>query len=167
LREIPHLQTRESFIEALNRLRTYAASPAAPDGLITWLEHKDNNPWIFFCVCAGLTWMPRIIWSNTSFTANAAESAHALSQRYGTCMTLVGAIQQSQKIDEQFFVVQRSIRDSGIPRGYGNRSGSGRAKKNMVRNEKRAKKRREKERERNGEEDSQNENEELDSNFLQ
>jgi hypothetical protein len=103
--------------------------------------------------------MPRIIWGNTSFTTNVAESAHALSQRYGTHMTLVGAIQQSQKIDEQFFVVQRSIRDSGIARGYGNRSVTGRGKKNMIRYEKIAKKRREKERERNGEEEGSDDNE--------
>jgi hypothetical protein len=158
LREIPFLQTQESFVDALERVRAYASLPEAPKGLSTWLKHKEDNPWIFLCVCAGLTWMPRIIWSNTSFTTNPAESAHALSQRYGTRLTLVGAVQQSKKIDEQSFVVQRNMRDSGIARGYANRSVSGREKKNMARREARAKKRKERE---EIEEDSNEEKDEV------
>jgi hypothetical protein len=145
LKEIPFLQTRESFEDALERVRAYSTTLDAPNGLATWLEHKNRNPWIFLCVCTGLTWMPRIIWDNTSYTTNAAESAHALSQRYGTRLTLVAAVQQGKKIDEQSFLVHRSIRDSGVSRGYGNRSGSGRGKRNLVRREARARKRKERE----------------------
>jgi hypothetical protein len=54
LHEIPHLQTQESFVDSLTRVRTYAALPEAPKGLSTWLKHKNDNPWIFFYVCAGL-----------------------------------------------------------------------------------------------------------------
>jgi hypothetical protein len=86
--------------------------------------------------------MPRVIWSNTSHTTNPAESAHALSQRYGTQLTLVAAVQQGKKIDEQYFMVQRAVRDSGIQRGYANRSISGREKKNMARRAVRARQKR-------------------------
>jgi hypothetical protein len=169
LREIPYFQTRESFVEVWNKIRTYAASSEAPEGLVTWVEHKENNPWIFLCLCAGVTWMPRVIWSNTSFTTNTAESAHAYSQRYGIRMTLVGAIQQSKKIDEQFFVVQRSMWDAGIAWGYGNRSVSGRAKKNLVRKQKRAQKKSEREREKNIEQEDEDEgdSEELGNDMFQ
>ena len=104
--------------------------------------------------------MPRIIWSNTSYTTNPAESAHALSQRYSIRLSLVGAIQQGKKIDEQFFVVHRSIRDNGISRGYGNRSVSGREKKNMARREVHTRKKQEREEERQVENEEDNEDDE-------
>jgi hypothetical protein len=70
-------------------------------------------------------------WIETSFTTNIAESAHALSQKYGTQMTLRGAIQAGQKLDNQYFELEKNIQMSGVMVWYGNNSATGHARKSL------------------------------------
>jgi hypothetical protein len=72
-------------------------------------------------------------WIDTSFNTNIAESAHAVSQKYGKQMTLMGAIQAGQKLDSQYFELERNVQMSGVAVGYGNNSATGRARKNLNR----------------------------------
>jgi len=72
-------------------------------------------------------------WIETSFTTNIAESAHALSQKYGKQMTLMGAIQAGQKLDSQYFEVEKNIQMSGVMVRYGNNSATGHARKSLNR----------------------------------
>jgi hypothetical protein len=72
-------------------------------------------------------------WIATSFTTNIGESAHALSQRHGKHLTLVGAIQAGQKLDGYHFQLAQSVQTSGVNVMYGNRTTTGRARKNLTR----------------------------------
>jgi hypothetical protein len=77
--------------------------------------------------------MQAMNWIETSFTTNIAESAHALSQRYGKQMTLMGAIQSGQRLDSQYFQLERNVQMSGVTARYGNNSATGRARKSLNR----------------------------------
>ena len=72
-------------------------------------------------------------WIATSFTTNIGESTHALSQRHGKHFTLVGAIQAAEKLDSQFFHLSRVVHNSGVNAMYGNRTTTGRARRNLTR----------------------------------
>jgi hypothetical protein len=72
-------------------------------------------------------------WIDTSLTTNIAENAHALSQRYGKQLTLVGAIQAGQKLDGQHFELKQMVQSSGLRAMYGNGNATGRIKKNLNR----------------------------------
>jgi hypothetical protein len=77
--------------------------------------------------------MRSVDWVATSFTTNIAENAHALSQRHGKHLTLVGAIQLGEKLDRQHFQLARIVQTTGLSAMYGNRSTTGRARKSLVR----------------------------------
>jgi hypothetical protein len=72
-------------------------------------------------------------WSNTSFTTNLAESAHAQSQRDGKQLTLVAAIQRAQHLDDRFFDSRNAVKMKGVSVRYGDSSISGLTKKNINR----------------------------------
>jgi hypothetical protein len=128
----------ESLDAALSIVRAETFKANAPEPLINWLKHKDSNPWIFKCLCYPLTSMNAMDWIETSFTTNIAESAHALSQKYGKQMTLMGAIQAGQKLDSQYFELEKNVQMSGVMVRYGNNSASGRARKSLNRKKARA-----------------------------
>lgn len=131
---LPGHLTEESFEAALAVVRTETMKNSAGSSHLTnWLHHKDSNPWIFRCICYPLTSMHPLDWVDTSFHTNIAESAHALSQRYGKQLTLMGAIQAGQRLDSQYFRMERVVQTSGINVRYGNNSGTGRTKKNLNR----------------------------------
>jgi hypothetical protein len=77
-------------------------------------------------------------WIATSFTTNIAESAHALSQRHGKQLSLVGAIQSGQKLDSQYFQLVKAVHNMGVNVVYGNRTTAGRTRKNLNRQRSRA-----------------------------
>ena len=83
-------------------------------------------------------------WMDTSFTTNIAESAHAQSQRDGTKLTLVAAIQRAAQLDSRFFETRAATRNMGVPVRYGDRSVSGLAKRNINRAAKANEKRKDK-----------------------
>lgn len=106
--------------------------------LVNWLKHKDSNPWILQSLCYPLSLMKATDWIETSFTTNIAESAHALSQRHGKQLTLVGAIQAGEKLDSQHFQLARLVQKTGLNAAYGNRNTTGRTRKNLSRQRSRA-----------------------------
>jgi len=112
--------------------------------LTNWLEYKVKNPWIFQCLSRATTMMNATYWMDTSFTTNIAESAHAQSQRDGTKLTLVAAIQRAAQLDSRFFETRAATRNMGVPVRYGDRSVSGLAKRNINRAAKANEKRKDK-----------------------
>jgi hypothetical protein len=72
-------------------------------------------------------------WYSTSNTTNIAESAHAHSQRDGTHLTLVSAIQRGKQLDKRFLAGEHAAQSFGVPSKYGNHSVTGRASKNLAR----------------------------------
>jgi hypothetical protein len=128
----------------MSRVREHAGLPTSyQKQLGDWLKHKDDNPWIFQGLCLPLSNMSRENWFTTRFNTNVAESAHAMSQRSGKHLSLVGAIMASERLDSQFLESRRSAIQFGLSTNYGNKSITGRTQKNMARNRKRAAKRRE------------------------
>lgn len=130
--------TLESLASALAIVRAETVKPNSPKPLVNWLKHKDANPWVFKCLCFPLSSMRHTDWIATSFTTNIGESAHALSQRHGKHLSLVGAIQAAEKLDTQQARLAQTVQISGINAMYGNHNSSGRAKKNLVRQRNRA-----------------------------
>jgi hypothetical protein len=115
-----------------------ATKPGAPEILVNWLKHKDSNSWVLKCLCFPLTSMKPTDWIATSFTTNVAESAHALSQRYGKQLSLMAAIEAGQKLDGQHFELKKVVQHSGLRSMYGNGNATGRIKKNLNRQRARA-----------------------------
>jgi len=134
------------FTNALAEVR-HIASGLGNRYLTNWLEHKEKNPWIFQCLSKATTMMNASYWMDTSFTTNVAESAHAQSQRDGTKLTLVAAIQRAAKLDGRFFEARTAARNMGVSVRYGDHSVSGLAKKNINRARKANEKRKDKEKE--------------------
>jgi hypothetical protein len=130
--------TLESLHAALSIIRAETIKLDASKALVNWLKHKDSNPWILNCLCFPLSSMRSIDWVATSFTTNIAESAHALSQRHGKHLTLVGAIQSGEKLDRQHFHLAKIVQNTGLSAMYGNRSTTGRTHRNLVRQRSRA-----------------------------
>jgi len=110
------------------------------DPIIAWLNHKDRNPWVLECLSPALTQMNPTDWGTTSNNTNVAESAHALAQRDGIHLSLVGAVQKGQRIDERFFQLELGTMLYGIQPRYGNTSVSGRKKMSISRKKVQAKK---------------------------
>jgi hypothetical protein len=108
-----------------------------------WLKHKADNPWIFQGLCFPLSNMSHESWFTTRFNTNVAEAAHAMSQRSGKHLSLVGAIMAGERLDAQFLESRRTAMQFGVSTNYGNKSVTERTQKNMARNNKRAAKRRE------------------------
>ena len=133
LKGLPGHLTLESFNAAISIVRAETVKPDTSIALVNWLKHKDSNPWVFRCLCYPLSSMKAIDWIDTSFTTNIAESAHALSQRYGKQLTLVGAIQMGEKLDSQYFELEKIVQKSGLNVQYGNHSGTGRARTSLNR----------------------------------
>ena len=133
LKGLPGHLTMESLHAAVGIVRNETEKPGAPKALINWLKHKDANPWVLVCLCYPMSSMRMTDWVATSFTTNIAESAHALSQRYGKQLTLVGAIQAGEKLDRQHYEIARIGYQIGLNTTYGNRSVTGRAHKSAIR----------------------------------
>jgi len=133
LSRLPSHLTLESLDAALSIVRAETLKDKPLEALVNWLQHKDSNPWVLKCLCFPLTSMNAIDWIETSFTTNIAESAHALSQKYGKQMSLMGAIQAGQKLDSQYFELEKNVQLSGVMVNYGNNSATGRARKSLNR----------------------------------
>lgn len=138
LRDLPQHMTRESLASALAIVRAETVKPNPPKPLVNWLKHKDSNPWVLKCLCFPLSLMRQTDWIATSFTTNIGESAHALSQRHGKHLSLVGAIQAVEKLDTQQARLAQVVHISGVNAMYGNNNSTGRARKNLVRQRNRA-----------------------------
>lgn len=84
-------------------------------------------------------------WYSTSHDTNIAESAHVVSQKDGTRLTLVSAIQVVKKLDIRSLDGQNIAKNMAVFSRQGNQSTTERAAKNIKRQkkiaEKRAKKR--------------------------
>jgi len=80
--------------------------------------HKQSNPWVFRGIYFPLSNISRENWFTTGFNTNVAESAHALSQRYGKHLSLVGAVTACERIDKQFFEMRRNVLNFGLSIGY-------------------------------------------------
>ena len=114
-------------------------------GILDWLTHKEGkNEWILKCVSIATTKMNRDDWFTTSTSTNLAESAHALSQRDGTRLTLVNAIQMGKKIDHRFLESRHVAENMGIMSRWGNRTITGRTQDNLKRSKKATAKKNEK-----------------------
>ena len=133
LKGLPGHLTVESLHAAISIVRAETTKANPPKALVNWLKHKDSNPWVLKCLCFPLSSMRAVDWVSTSFTTNIAESAHALSQRHGKHLTLVGAIQSGEKLDRQHFQLARIIENTGLSAMYGNKSTTGRTRKSLLR----------------------------------
>ena len=143
LRELPDYIRFEHFENAVKEIQSIAIRGQIQP-LLNWLNHKEQNPWLFQCLSRATTKMNYEDWSKTSFSSNLAESAHAQSQRDGKQLTLVAAIQKAQHLDNRFFISREAVRTKGVSVRYGDNSMSGLVKKNMNRSKKTADKRRQK-----------------------
>jgi hypothetical protein len=128
----------------MTRVQEHALLPVpGKKQLGDWIKHKDDNPWIFQGLCFPLSNMSHENWFTTKFNTNVAEAAHAMSQRSGKHLSLVGAIMAGERLDAQFLESHRTALQFGVSTNYSNKSITGRTQKNMTRNNKRAAKRRE------------------------
>jgi hypothetical protein len=109
LNGLPGHLTLESLGAAVAIVRAETLKPDASKPLVNWLKHKDSNPWVLKCLCYPLNFMRAMDWITTSFTTNIAESAHALAQRHGKHLTLVGAIQVAERLDSQRFNLSQTV----------------------------------------------------------
>ena len=85
------------------------------------------------CLCYPMSSMKLTDQIETSFTTNIAESAHALLQKYRKQLTLISAIQARQKLNSQYFELDKIIRYSRVNAVYSNRSAIGRARQSLNR----------------------------------
>jgi hypothetical protein len=137
------MHSAAAFSAIMSRVREHSRlSTPYQKQLGDWLKHKDDNPWIFQGLCFPLSNMSHENWFTTRFNTNVAEAAHAMSQRWGKQLSLVGAIQASERLDSQFLESRRSTLQFGVAINYGNNSITGRTQKNLTRNNKRAAKKR-------------------------
>jgi hypothetical protein len=81
------------------------------------------------CVSRATSEMAWDDWYSTSNTTNIAESALAHSQRDGTRLTLVSAIQCGKQLDQRFLEGEHAAQSFGVTSKYGNHSVTGRASK--------------------------------------
>jgi hypothetical protein len=138
---LPSILTRHDFWNTLQYVKDKAIEINSTS-IINWLKNKEgDNSWVLECVCAATSEMSRRDWYSTSHTTNIAESAHAHSQRDGTRLTLVSAIQRGKQLDKRFLEGEHAAQSFGITSKYGNHSVTGRASKNLARSKKAAKKR--------------------------
>lgn len=105
-----------------------------------WLDHKEQHPWILWCVSPAMSDMRKEDWYSTSNSTNAAESAHAKSKRLGVHLSLLAAISKGRKIDSEFLTMQRGRITFGISSRYGNMGFIARKKKNIRRQQNKMKK---------------------------
>jgi hypothetical protein len=82
--------------------------------------------------------MKRDDWNSTSDSTNLAESAHALSQRDGTKLTLVAAIERARRLDQRFLEGKNVAENMGIMSRHGNQTLTGRTERNLKRSKKTA-----------------------------
>lgn len=131
---------REQFWSLLGHVKEKAIE-INDEPLINWLKNKEgDNSWVLECVCRATSKMAWGDWYSTSHTTNIAESAHAHSQRDGTRLTLVSAVQRGRLLDRRFLEGENAAQTMGVISKYGNQSITGRATKNLKRTKKAAKK---------------------------
>ena len=105
LYDIPYIMLRDHFDNILRKVQ-HEAETKDMKPLLNWLDHKDHNPWVLQCFCPATTQISREDWKSTSSSTNYAESAHAQSQREGTKLSLVAAIQRLSNSTVDFFVLK-------------------------------------------------------------
>jgi len=77
-------------------------------------------------------------WNSMSDSTNLAESAHALSQRDGTKLTLVAAIEKARRLNLWFLEGKNAAENMGIMSRHGNQTLMGRTERNLKRSKKAA-----------------------------
>jgi len=130
--DLPDVFLKDHYDNLLFTVRQ-KAEDTQNEALLNWLEHKDRNPWILQCLSPATTQMSRADRFSTSTSTNIAELAHATSQREGTRLTLVAAIQKVLRLDSRFFSFETARETGGIAGRYGNTSITGRTKQNLKR----------------------------------
>ena len=109
------------------------------DEILNWLSDKEGKrSWVLKCVSRATTKMKRDDWNSTSDSTNLAESAHALSQRDGTKLTLVAAIERARRLDQRFLEGKNAAENMGIMSRHGNQTLTGRTERNLKRSKKAA-----------------------------
>jgi hypothetical protein len=81
---------------------------------------EGDNSWILECVSRATSEMAQEDWYSTRNTTNIAESAHAHSQRDGTRLTPVTAIQRGRQLDKPFLEGEYIGQSFDILSKYGN-----------------------------------------------
>ena len=109
---------------------------------MAWIQDKTGkNGWVLKCVSPATSKMKRDDWFDTSMSTNIAESAHAVSQKDGTHLSLVRAIQMGKKVDQRFLDNRDVASNMGIMSRTGNQTVTGRTERNLKRSKKAAAKR--------------------------
>jgi hypothetical protein len=138
--ELPSIIDRTEFWNLLKYI-TDKAKAINSTSIINWLKNKEgDNSWVLEYVSRATSEMAWEDWYSTSNTTNIAESVHAHSQRDGTRLTLVAAIQCGRQLDKRFLEGEHIGQSFGIISKYGNNSVTGRATKNLARAKAAAKK---------------------------
>src|SRR4030095_16631208 len=107
LKVLPEIVLEEHFREELARVKADATESNNQE-VLSWLQNKEGkNAWVLHCVSPATSRMKKDDWYSTSHSTNIAESAHAHSQRDGTRLTLVSAIQIARQLDERFLEGQK------------------------------------------------------------
>jgi hypothetical protein len=130
--------SEDQFWNVLKHVKEYATE-IDDQNVLNWLRNKEgDNSWIVKCVSRATSKMDWSDWYSTSFDTNIAESAHAHSQRDGTRLTLVSAVQRGKLLDERFLEGEHAAKTGGIISKYGNQGITGRTAKNLKRTKKAA-----------------------------
>jgi hypothetical protein len=131
---------REQFWSLLDHVKE-KATQMKDESVLNWLKNKEgDNSWVLKCVSRATSKMAWGDWYSTSYTTNIAESAHAHSQRDGTRLTLVSAVQRGRLLDQRFLEGENAAQTVGVISKYGNQSITGRTAKNLKRTKKAVKK---------------------------
>ena len=131
MKSLPGCNLSEVFDKELEDIKQIAEK-TQNTLILNWLRNKSGtNSWVLRCINWTKTKMNRDDWFSTSFTTNIAESAHAVSQRYGVRLTLVAAIQHGQKIDLKAAGTLQLATTWGVYLKYGNNSLTGRTATNI------------------------------------
>jgi hypothetical protein len=133
---LPDIQLREHFYEELNFVKAEALK-SNNKLILDWLRNKEGkNSWVLECVSPATTEMKKSDWWKTSMNTNIAESAHVISQKDGTRLTLISAIQIAKSLDIRSLEDQIIAQNMSIVSRHGNQSLTGRTAKNLKRHKK-------------------------------
>lgn len=122
---MPDIQLEQHFNEELDLVRAEAVK-TKNQPILNWLRNKEGkNAWVIKCVSPATSKMKREDWYSTSHNTNIAESAHVVSQKDGTRLTLLSAIQVGKTLDMRSFDGQNIAQNMGVFSRHGNLSLTG------------------------------------------
>lgn len=136
MKNLHNVITEDDFWGELEAIKQRASNLGFNE-IVNWIQNKiGKNIWVLKCVCSATSKMSKDDWRDTNHSTNLAEAAHALSQREGVRMSLVGAVKMGRMIDASFLERRTIAENTGVMSRSGNQTITGRTVRNLKRAQK-------------------------------